>query len=217
MPEDLLRHATLVDARESSRPKTVRARHAASLLVWREAGSSTEILMGMRGARHRFMPNRLVFPGGAVDRADLSAPFAKGLSHRTLAALHRNANPALAHALGVAAARELLEETGLSLGIPPALDGLDYLARAVTPPDSPIRFNARFFCVHTSRVTGDLAGDGELDNLRFYDMAEALALDLAMPTRGMLRHLHAWLALSEIERDARIHTPVLKGHGWKTE
>ena len=217
MPEDLHRHATLVDQHEPPRPKTVRARHAASLLVWREAGEATEILMGMRGSRHRFMPNRLVYPGGAVDRADLSAPFATGLSRRTEAALHRNANAKLAHGLGIAAARELREETGLSLGTPPALDGLDYLARAVTPTDSPIRFNARFFCVHASRVTGTLGGDGELDNLRFYDMREALALDLAMPTRRMLEQLRGWLAMSEAERDERTHVRVLKDRGWKME
>ena len=201
----------------SPRPKTVRARHAASLLVWREAGDSTDILMGMRGARHRFMPNRLVFPGGAVDRADLSAPAATGLSHRTETALHRNANAKLARALCVAAARELAEETGLSLGTPPALDGLDYLARAVTPTNSPIRFNARFFCIHASRVGGTLGGDGELDNLRFYDMAEALALDLAAPTRRMLEQLRIWLTLSDTERDARLHVPVLKDRGWRME
>jgi 8-oxo-dGTP pyrophosphatase MutT (NUDIX family) len=217
LPEDLHRDATLLDQREPARSRTVRARHAASLLVWREAGDATEILMGMRGARHRFMPNRLVFPGGAVDRADLSAPFVTGLSRRTEAALHRNASSKLALALGIAAARELLEETGLSLGAPPALDGLEYLARAITPTNSPIRFNARFFCIHYSRVTGTLGGDGELDNLRFYDMTEALALDLAAPTRGMLEQLRTWLTLSETERNARTHVPVLKDRGWRLE
>ncbi len=173
--------------------------------------------MGMRGARHRFMPNRLVFPGGAVDRADLSAPVASGLSKRTEAALHRNSNAKLAHGLGFAAARELLEETGLSLGVPPALDGLEYLARAVTPADSPIRFNARFFCIHASRVAGELGGDGELDNLRFHDMAEALALELAAPTRRMLEQLRGWLEMTEAERDARAQFKVLKDRGWKME
>lgn len=217
MPEDLHRHATLVDQNEPQRPRAVRARHAASLLVWREAGDSIEILMGMRGAKHRFMPNRLVFPGGAVDRADLSAPFATPLSPRTEAALHRNANTRLARGLGIAAARELHEETGLSLGFPPALDGLDYLARAVTPPDSPIRFNARFFCVHAARVSGELGGDGELDNLRFYDAREALELELANPTRRMLEQLRLWISMTETERDARAEFFVLKERGPRKE
>ena len=236
MPEDHHRHrqATLVDQHEPSRPKTVRARHAASLLVWREAGSTAgqaagqaagqpagqtvEILMGMRGAKHRFMPNRLVFPGGAVDRADLSAPCATSLSKRTEWALHRTANAKLARGIAIAAARELLEETGLSLGIPPALHGLEYLARAITPPGLPIRFNARFLCVHVSHVTGEIAGDGELDNLRFYGMTEALALDLATPTRRVLEQMRVWLGMSETERTKRTHVPALKrDRGWVME
>lgn len=218
MPEDHRRHVTLVDQHEPPRPKTVRARHAASLLVWREAGDSTEILMGMRGSRHRFMPNRLVFPGGAVDRADLSAPRASGLSPGTEWALHRNANAKLAHGIAIAAARELHEETGLTLGSPPALHGLRYLARAVTPPGGPIRFNARFLCVNATYVSGTLAGDGELDNLRYYAMTEALALDLAAPTRKVLEQLRAWLAMTEAQQAARTHVPVLKrDRGWTME
>ena len=218
MPEDHHRQATLVDQHEPPRPKTVRARHAASLLVWREAGDAVEILMGMRGARHRFMPNRLVFPGGAVDRADLSTPSATPLAPRTEWALHRSASATLARGIAVAAARELLEETGLSLGAPPALHGLEYLARAITPPGLPIRFNARFLCVHVSHVTGAIAGDGELDNLRFYSMTEALALDLATPTRRVLEQMRVFLGMNEAERTKRTHVPVLKkDRGWVME
>ena len=115
--------------------KTAPARHAASLLVLRSGGASgAAVLMGMRGAGHRFMPNRLVFPGGAVDRADLRTIPASPLPPAAAGALQRAANPALAAALGIAAARELAEEAGLSLGAPPALDGMHYLCRAVTPP-----------------------------------------------------------------------------------
>jgi 8-oxo-dGTP pyrophosphatase MutT (NUDIX family) len=176
------------------------------------------MLMGMRGAKHRFMPNRLVFPGGAVDRTDLDAPSATTLSPQTEHLLRKNANARLAHGLGIAAARELHEETGLSLGTPPHLDVLHLLARAVTPPPGPIRFNARFFVVDARYVSGALGGDGELEELRFYAMAEALALDLAMPTRRVLERLRLWLAMDAAERAELRHSPVmLHDRGWRME
>ena len=211
-------HATLVDQTEPPRPRAVRARHAASLLVLRYAKGEPEVLMGMRGHKHRFMPNRLVFPGGAVDRTDLTAPCASRLSVHTERLLRKNANAHLAHGIGAAAARELLEETGLTLGTPPSLGGLEFLARAVTPPSNPIRFNARFLGVSADYVSGTLGGDGELDNLRFYGLHEAMALDLALPTRRVMERLRMWLALSEAERLAQTHTAVLKrDRGWVME
>ena len=53
--------------------------------------------------------------------------------------------------LAVAAIRETYEETGLWIGehiagrLRPNLQCLEYLARAITPASSPIRYNARFF------------------------------------------------------------------------
>ena len=217
MPEDHFHHDELIDFTEPPREGLVRPRHAASLLVIRGGGMEPDILMGMRGAKHRFMPNRLVFPGGAVDAGDLTARCASDLSPVTGRALRRAANAHLAHGLGIAAARELLEETGLSLGDPPHLDGLHYLARAVTPPDNTIRFNARFLVASEDRISGTLAGDGELDGLRFYAMQEALALDLALPTRRMLQRLQAWLAMSEEQRETQTHFPVLRDRGWHME
>jgi 8-oxo-dGTP pyrophosphatase MutT (NUDIX family) len=124
----------------------------------------------------------------------------------------------MAHGLAAAAARELSEETGLSLGVPPRLDVLHYLARAVTPPGLPIRFNARFFVVEERHVSGELGGDGELDGLRFYSMQEALALDLALPTRRVLDRLRQWLTLPEQERNNEVQTPVLlRDRGWIME
>ncbi len=218
MPEDHAHRAPLIDQQTPPRSGAVRPRHAASLIVYRGDGDDVSMLMGMRGAKHRFMPNRLVFPGGAVDRADLDAPSATPLSPQTEHLLRKNANARLAHGLGIAAARELHEETGLSLGTPPHLHALYLLARAVTPPPGPIRFNARFFVVDARHVAGTLGGDGELEGLRYYAMREALALDLAMPTRRVLEQLRVWLATSETERAARTHTPVmLHDRGWVME
>ena len=218
MPEDHVHRAPLIDQQSPPRPRAVRPRHAASLIVYRTGGDDVSMLMGMRGAKHRFMPNRLVFPGGAVDRADLDAPSASPLSANTEYLLRKSANARLAHGLGIAAARELHEETGLALGTPPHLHALFLLARAVTPPPSPIRFNARFFAVDARHVTGTLGGDGELEGLRFYAMHEALALDLAMPTRRVLERLRLWLGMSEAERTAQTHTPVMhRDRGWRME
>ena len=91
------------------------------------------MLMGMRGAGHRFMPHKLVFPGGSVDRPDATATVAEAMPAHVQTMLEKSCKPRLAHALGVAAARELEEETGLTLGNPYDLSGLDYLGRAITP------------------------------------------------------------------------------------
>lgn len=200
-----------------ARPRAVVARHAASLLVLRQHGGIPSVLMGTRGAGHRFMPNRLVFPGGAVDRADATAPFASPLPDRTRAHLEKSAKPRLAQALAMAAARELEEETALTLGARPALDGLQYLGRAITPPVRPIRFNARFLLVDAERVSGTLAGSGELENLRFYGVEEALALELHVVQRGVLEELLRWLSLPERERHAARETPLFRHRRWVME
>lgn len=191
-------------------------RPAASLLILRPA-TDTKVLMGMRGAGHKFMPNRLVFPGGAVDDDDHHAPVATPLPERVLSRLARGAEGSLAHALGVAAARELHEETGLTLGHPPALHGFDYLCRAITPPQSPIRFDARFLIVDEAHIGGSLEGSGELENLRWIGVEEVLATDIPYPTRGVLILLRGWLAKSEQERAAEILVPTYRIKGWDPE
>lgn len=172
--------------------------------------------MGLRGSRHRFMPNRLVFPGGAVDPEDYVAACASPLASATAARLTRSATPALAHALGIAAARELEEETGLTLGAPPSLAGIEYICRLITPTDSPVRFNARFLLVDAGAVSGTIGGSGELEALRFYRIEEALALDLAQPTRKVIGRLREWIAMPPAERARRERVPVFR-NDWRSE
>ena len=169
--------------------------------------------MGMRGAGHRFMPNRLVFPGGAVDQADRRAQAATEPDPATLAMLGRNARPPLARALVAAAARELEEETGLSFGHPPRLNTIRYLCRAVTPPRMHMRFNARFLVAAADGVEGEPADTRELESVRFYPVRQALALDLMEVTREVLLRLQTFLAQPEGERELFVY----KRNRWFSE
>jgi 8-oxo-dGTP pyrophosphatase MutT (NUDIX family) len=191
-------------------------RDAASLILLKQEEEGLRVLMGLRHAGHKFMPNRMVFPGGGVDQDDAAAPVATPLRAHVLERLERAASPELARGLGHAVARELEEETGLTLGNPPALGGLDYLCRAVTPAERPIRFNARFFVGDASLVSGTIAGSGELEALAWYEVQEVLKLDLALATRVVLEQLQIWLKLDEAERASR-QVPVLQDRGWGVE
>lgn len=172
--------------------------------------------MGMRHADHKFMPNKLVFPGGAVDVNDFTTLPARGLAPAVREKLARSAGLALTDALGAACARELEEETGLSLGNPPNLDQLDYLCRAVTPANRPIRFDARFFIANATCATGTLAGSGELESLDWYALEAILRYDLAEATRAVLSQLQIWLQLSENDRTTR-KIPALLNRIWQEE
>ena len=194
--------------------RPVFARHAASLLLWRTGTDGTEVLMGVRGAGHRFMPNRLVFPGGAVDKGDGVAAAASEPDAETLKLLGRVAKPRLARGLVMAAARELEEETGLSFGRPPRLASISYLCRAITPPPSSIRFNARFFVAEAGLVDGVASDSGELGSVRFYAVREALALEIMEVTRAVLGRLEAFLAL---ESGARAEVFVYRRRRWERD
>lgn len=189
-----------------------RPRDAATLIVYRESAGVLEVLMGERHARHRFMPNRFVFPGGRIDPRDSRVRCAAPLAPGTAARLERRLSPARARAMAVAAIRETFEETGLIIGGPdpdprrppprgwegffgagfaPALGALSYIARAVTPPIRPVRFNARFFVVGHDQVTGEARDSRELLGLKWFTVEEALKLELAQITRRVLTHFGA--------------------------
>jgi 8-oxo-dGTP pyrophosphatase MutT (NUDIX family) len=201
----------------SSRPRpkrAVRPRDAATLILVKKIRGRPAVLMGQRHSGHRFMPDQYVFPGGRVDRADHYAQAATPLAPHVVELLQRAAAPARAEALALAAVRETFEETGLILGQPmatprrmpaswsafyatgqgPALDALEYLTRAVTPPFRPIRFNARFFLADASRISGEIAGSGELLDLDFIPIARARKLQIPAIQLRVLETVAEFLA-----------------------
>jgi 8-oxo-dGTP pyrophosphatase MutT (NUDIX family) len=196
-------------AGEARPARAARPKDAASLLLWRPTRNGAEVLMGVRSAKHRFMPSVLVFPGGRVDPGDRAAPAARPLPEPTRAALEHRASPRLAHGLGIAALRELTEETGLHLaadtpsGRLPDLARLDYLCRALTPTLSPVRFNARFLIAPGETAEGALGGSGELEHLGWYALDRDLPHPPAKITARVLDEFRAWLAMSEAERLVR--------------
>ena len=59
----------------------------------------------------------------------------------------------------------------------PDLASLDYIARAVTPTHSPIRFNTRFFVADGGNVGGAIRETGELEDIDWHPAANALERD----------------------------------------
>lgn len=179
-------------------PNPVRPRDAASLILLRQVRGTWQVLMGRRARGHRFVPDYYVFPGGRVDRGDRLCPTLQPLRPDVAAAVRRHTRTTgRASALAVAAARETMEETGLVLGkgsgtdYLPDLAPLTYYYRAITPPESPIRFHARFFLAPGDAATGQLGGSGELEDLAWIDIDDALRRPLVDVTQFMLHKLAA--------------------------
>lgn len=184
------------DPPDGAKPKAARPRDAATLVLVR---GRREVMMGQRSKNHVFMPDKWVFPGGRVDPGDARAKAATELTPETEALLRKGGivrRPPRAFAL--AATRETLEEAGLTLGGPagPELDKLTFVARAITPPYRPRRFDARFFLADAEAVLADdkPAVGEELLHTRWFSLEEAEALDLPSITRFVLKEVRARLA-----------------------
>lgn len=196
-------------------------RDAATIILIRDAATNPRVLMGQRGARAAFMPNKFVFPGGAVDKADAEVPLAAKGAEPCLSRLGldlpKGAHPGLPHALLVAAIRELWEECGQVLGsdtawsgpVPPdwasfastghipSPDGLAYVFRAITPPKRPRRFDARFFVADAARLKTDpddfSAASDELSHLQWIALDDLRRFDLPFITEVVLAEITARL------------------------
>ena len=188
-----------------------RPKLAASLILTRKrANGTTELLLGRRSGGHVFMPQKYVFPGGRVDRGDGYAPLAGEPRAPVRDVLTKVLSEHRARAAAAAALRETAEETGLlvarpgdianskpawspfaAAGVQPDAEPLDIVARAITPPGRPRRFDAWFFRAEAQAVHGstDLTGSGELEDLRWVSIDEAHSLDIPIITRFVLSEL----------------------------
>ena len=186
-------------------------KNAATVILLRGSQKNPEVLMGQRGKNASFMPNKFVFPGGALDPGDSEIDFNGDIPTKCIEKLRLKADPSLAEPLIAAGIRELWEETGLilgskpktkmdsipknwkdffALGYQPSADNIEFVFRAITPPGRTRRFDARFFLLSSDNIKGDLddfsKASGELSHLQWIELNSTQNLDLPFITEIVL-------------------------------
>jgi 8-oxo-dGTP pyrophosphatase MutT (NUDIX family) len=206
--------------RDQSFPN-LKPRDSATLILIDRAEKVPKVLLGRRHERHRFMPGKFVFPGGRIEPADRKMAALASLDKRDVARLMtlvRRPSPAKAASFALAAVRETYEETGLMVGVrrdnvvtPPGpweafgkvgvlpdLGAIHFIARAITPPKRPRRFDSRFFAADISAVVhredGFVGPDTELVELVWLPITEARRLDMPGITAIVLEELQDRIA-----------------------
>ena len=202
--------------RDQSFPN-VKPRDSATLILIDRTETIPKVLLGRRHQRHRFLPGKFVFPGGRIEPADRLMVTAAALNARHVATLMQRVkrpSAAKAAAYALAAVRETYEETGLMLGVPaagpieapsehwqpfaaagivPDLSQIHFVARAITPPKRPLRFDSRFFTAEVSAIArrdeGFVGPDKELVELVWLPITEARRLDMPGITAVVLEEL----------------------------
>jgi len=195
----------------------LKPRNSATLILIDRGEKIPKVLLGRRHMRHRFMPGKFVFPGGRIELTDRLMPVAAALHARDstrLMARVRGPSAAKAAAFALAAVRETYEETGLMLGVrtaepiktPPGaweafaaaqilpdLGKIHFVARAITPPKRPLRFDSRFFAADVAavahRVEGMVGPEAEFVELVWLPINEARNLDMPGITAVVLEEL----------------------------
>jgi len=210
-------------ARDNKHPN-LRPRDASTLILIDRSKPAPQVLLGRRHHSHKFMPGMFVFPGGRVEADDKRMPAATPLDPRVEARLLkevRTPSAAKARGLALAAIRETFEETGLLIGqkqagerggrggapatlfdqagVYPDLASIHFIARAITPPGRPRRYDTRFFAADAQtvahRVEGVIGPDAELVELVWLPISEVERLDLPTITKVALKELEARSAL----------------------
>jgi 8-oxo-dGTP pyrophosphatase MutT (NUDIX family) len=194
-------------------------RDAATLMLIDRTGDKPKVLLGRRHAAHKFMPGKFVFPGGRIEALDAKMSAVSELHPDTQKKLNERVatpGPAYARAFALAAVREMAEETGLLLGVKrdqppqtpgeiwaefakarvhPDLGNIHFIARAITPPRRPRRFDTRFFTADASAIAHKIEGvvgpESELVELTWVPIEQATHLDMPTITGIVLEELLA--------------------------
>jgi 8-oxo-dGTP pyrophosphatase MutT (NUDIX family) len=225
---------------------TIRPSDAATLIIMRRDGGTTRVLMGRRHSSHAFLPGSYVFPGGRVDTADCrfkpAADLDPAVAEKLMVKMRGRPSLARARGLAMAAVRETFEEVGLIVGTPigerprtrsapwqafldtgyaPDLSGLRYLARAITPPGRPRRFDTRFFVLdaaHVANSTAPAKVTQELLDPCWVALDETSELQLPDITKDVLERLEAALgAPSGLRPGAPLAFQYLRAGSWMIE
>jgi 8-oxo-dGTP pyrophosphatase MutT (NUDIX family) len=219
MTSDLAKRMTEAERDQSFAPSE--PRDAATLILIDRAGSTPKVLLGRRHHGHKFMPGKFVFPGGRIEASDGTMTAASELHPDAETKLRERLNGPAAppRAFALAAIRETFEETGLLLGVKreqapavpggiwdafakahvyPDLSAVHFVARAITPPGRPKRFDTRFFTADAQSVAHTVEGvvgpDSELVELMWVPLSEAKHLDMPTITGVVLEELDARVA-----------------------
>lgn len=192
----------------------LRPRDAGTLIVVDRSGGNPRVLFGRRHPNQAFVPDKFVFPGGRVEPADAKVATPHELRPRDEANLlfdmKGKPSPRRAKAMALAAIRETFEETGYLIGqrldettdppsatapwvdyfaqrVMPDPTRLRFVARAITPPARPRRYDTRFFLAFADDLLGQVGdGDGEFTELAWLSFEDARAVDLHAMTRTVL-------------------------------
>jgi 8-oxo-dGTP pyrophosphatase MutT (NUDIX family) len=200
----------------------LKPRDSATLILIDRSEAVPKVLLGRRHERHRFMPGKFVFPGGRIEPTDRAMATCGSLNEHQVARLMTKVRrPSAIKAAGfvLAAIRETYEETGLMLGVErsepiatppgpweafanagivPDLSAVHFIARAITPPKRPRRFDSRFFAADIAavahRAEGFVGPDKELVELVWLPITEARRLDMPGITAIALEELQDRMA-----------------------
>lgn len=193
----------------------LRPRDAATLVILDVSHGHPRILIGKRHAKQVFAPGKFVFPGGGFEPDDAKLALGGELPATDCARLAYDMkgtkSPARSRGLALTALRETFEETGILIGRPAAVDQssapaswtpylahgvvpdlteMQFIARAITPPGRPRRYDTRFFCVSAELIFRQVElNDGEFTETLWVTFDEARGCELHSMTRTIIDDL----------------------------